>query len=365
MRIRYAFVFVLLSATLASLADTTWISTSSGTYSTAANWDNGVPSTGPQLAIFQDSAAIQHVLDLAGVSRNTVGIRFDLFSGGSGFTFNSSAASAFGFQVRATNISGTGATLLNNDDSAQTFNVPMAMFSPIAGTGAGAAQTWMAAAGNMIFSGIYNGGATSRATVTNNGGRLTIDGAFNTTIGSATGRGDIRGAGGLTKNGAGTLTLGGTLPNDYSGGTVINAGRIIANKPNALGTGPLVLNGGILETGGYSQMLGTLDLDSGAAIDFGAGDSDLVFADSDSQDWNGSLLTILNWTEGVDSIRVGTDGTGFDTQLPLFRFADFGNAPGQIDANGFITPAPVPEPSTVALAVVGGLAILVLLRRRA
>jgi len=82
------------------------------------------------------------------------------------------------------------------------------------------------------------------------------------------------------------------------------------------------------------------------------------------QDWNSSTLTILNWTEGVDSLRIGTDGTGFDTQLSLFRFADYGNAPGQIDANGFVTPVPVPEPSTLAFAILGGVALLVVLRRR-
>lgn len=349
-------------AATAVLADTTWISTSSSTFATAGNWNNGLPSTGPQLAIFQDSATIQHTVDLTGTSRNTVGMRFDPFSGGAGFVFMSSAAAAVPFQIRTTNISGTGATLLNNDDNVQTFNVPMSMFNASGVGGISASQTWVAASGDLLFSGIYAG---TRATVTNGGGRLTIDGAYNTTIGSTTGRGDIRGAGGLTKDGTGILTLGGTLANDYSGGTVINAGRIVANKVNALGTGGLTLNGGILDTGGYSQMLGTLNLDSSSLIDFGAGDSDLVFADSDAQDWNDSILTIVNFTEGVDSIRIGTDGVGFDTQLALFRFAEYGNAPGVIDANGFVTPAAIPEPSTLALGLLGGFALWFALRRRA
>jgi hypothetical protein len=110
-------------------------------------------------------------------------------------------------------------------------------------------------------------------------------------------------------------------------------------------------------------MLGTLDLDSGSTLDFGAGAAALEFADSDSQDWNGSFLTVLNWTPGVDSLRVGTDGVGFENQLPLIRFADFDNAPGQIDANGFISPAPVPEPTTWVLLGVGALAYVILRRR--
>src|SRR5688572_7887038 len=187
-------VSLWLSAVVASQADTTWISTSSGTFSTAANWNNGLPSTGPQLAIYQDSATIQHAIDLTGTARNTVGMRFDLFTGGAGFVFSSSAAAAVPFQIRTTNINGTGATLLNNDDSLQTFHVPMSMFSASGVGGIGASQTWVAASGDLLFSGIYTG---TRATITNGGGRLTIDGAFNTTIGSASGRGDIRGAGGL------------------------------------------------------------------------------------------------------------------------------------------------------------------------
>jgi autotransporter-associated beta strand protein len=363
MRIRYAFVFVFLNATLASYADTTWTAgANTALYSTPANWDNGLPSSNPpQLSIFNGNALLFPIraIDIAGTPRNSMGLRFDFTAADDGFTFSTvNAAANIGLQSRAGGVNG----IVNNDNSVQTFNVPFRMFTSAGASGAGAAQTINAAAGDIIFTGAYPGTSTN-ANINNNGGTLTIDGAFNTTIGT-TGRGDIANTGGLIKNGSGILTLGGTMANTYSGTTMINAGRVVANKANALGTGPLVLNGGILETGGYSQMLGTLDLDSGSTINLGSGDSDLVFADSDSQDWGGSFLTILNWTEGVDSIRVGTDGTGFDTQLSLFRFADFGNAPGQIDANGFITPAPVPEPSTVALAVAGGLAILILLRRR-
>src|SRR4051812_42250796 len=92
--------FSLFTVPLA-LADTTWISTSSGTFSTAANWNNGLPSTGPQLGIFADSATIQHTLDLAGTARVSIGLRFDSFVGGAGFVFNSSANPGPGFAFRA------------------------------------------------------------------------------------------------------------------------------------------------------------------------------------------------------------------------------------------------------------------------
>jgi hypothetical protein len=57
----------------------------------------------------------------------------------------------------------------------------------------------------------------------------------------------------------------------------------------------------------------------------------------------------------VDSIRFGAGASALTaTQLGRFRFVDFGNAAGQIDAFGFVTP--VPEPG--AFAVLAGLAAL-------
>jgi hypothetical protein len=107
--------------------------------------------------------------------------------------------------------------------------------------------------------------------------------------------------------------------------------------------------------------VGALDLDANSTINFGLGTSALSFADSDSRDWTGFTLTIQNWTPGADTLRIGTDGIGFDAQLAQMRFADFGNAPGQIDSNGFVSP--VPEPSS-AIAIFGGIALLSVVRRR-
>jgi autotransporter-associated beta strand protein len=340
-----------------AFGDTTWVSTGSAAWSTSANWNNGVPGT-TSGAVFQDGASIIHLLDLGATAQTSLGIVFNSVPGGSGFTLSSTLSPA-GINLRA---GGTAGGIINNDDSLQTFNVPLTMLTSSGLPGAAAAQTWNAASGSLLFSGIYSGSAT---TVNNNGGRLTVDGAFDTTIGSPTGRGDITGTGGLTKNGAGNLTLGGTVANGYTGGTIINAGTITAAKANAFGNGALTLSGSeiTLNTSGKNQTFGVLNLAGSATIDLGAGASALTFANSSGSAWTGGL-TILNWTQGSDSIRVGTASGGLTSaQLLAFNFPDVGGFVGAIqDANGFVIP--VPEPSTVSLSLLGGFGLSFLIYRR-
>jgi autotransporter-associated beta strand protein len=355
---------ILLSAiSSAAFADTTWISTSSTIFTTAGNWNNGLPSTGPQLGIFADGASIQHTIDIQGTTaRNTVGIQFNSFTGGTGFTLKSTTANSPGFQIRA-QTSGIG--IINNDDSTQTFDVAVKLFTNAGGSGGG--QIFNAAAGNIVFTG--NNAAqvgTSAYTIDNNGGTLTNTGSFNITIGNAGAtKGNIVGSGGLYKSGAGTLTLGGNLDNTYSGGTTIEQGKIVIAKNNAFGTGGLTLKGGTIEaTGSFVQTLGTLSLKGDATIDFGNGATTFNLADSSALDWSTFTLNIENWSEGVDSLRIGTDSNGLTSdQLAQIKFVDLGNAPAQIDANGFVTVAPIPEPSTIALGLLGGASLLVLRRR--
>jgi outer membrane autotransporter protein len=80
-------------------------------------------------------------------------------------------------------------------------------------------------ASNLAFT-----GAAPTVTVSNTAGAL-----FSGVVG---------GAGSLTKAGTGTLTLSGV--NNYSGGTTINAGRVVTQNTSALGSGAVVLNAGVL-----------------------------------------------------------------------------------------------------------------------
>jgi MYXO-CTERM domain-containing protein len=93
---------------------------------------------------------------------------------------------------------------------------------------------------------------------------LNVGGASNTVINGA-----ISGTGGLTKDGAGTLTLG--TANSFTGATAINAGTIIANATSVFNnTAALtVASGAALNLNNLSQTIGSLA--GGGAVNFGSG----------------------------------------------------------------------------------------------
>ncbi|MFF7772594.1 phosphatase PAP2 family protein [Streptomyces massasporeus] len=68
-------------------------------------------------------------------------------------------------------------------------------------------------------------------------------------------RNDIEGDGGLTKRGSGTLTLAGH--NRYRGGTVLEAGALVAASPNALGEGDVRVTGGTLRAAEVLRVRGS------------------------------------------------------------------------------------------------------------
>src|SRR5207247_1035475 len=81
---------------------------------------------------------------------------------------------------------------------------------------------------------------------------LLVTGIIDTNSNSVSIAGVAAGAGGLTKNGAGTLTLTGN--NTFTGSTTIAAGTLNANSSAALGDGSvtntLIFTGGTLQAGG-------------------------------------------------------------------------------------------------------------------
>ncbi len=101
-----------------------------------------------------------------------------------------------------------------------------------------------AAAGGLAFNGgtlqFLSGFTTSRAVTLNAGG-----GAFDTNGNSATLAGAIGGSGGLSKIGAGTLTL--TGASSYSGATAVNAGALVVN--GSIANSAVTVNAGAVLSG--------------------------------------------------------------------------------------------------------------------
>ncbi|WP_022979687.1 phosphatase PAP2 family protein [Ideonella sp. B508-1] len=83
---------------------------------------------------------------------------------------------------------------------------------------------------------------------------------------------DISGAGMLTKDGSGSLSL--TGANSYSGGTVLKAGTLVAGSASALGSGDVYASGGTLVTSPTSQLAlgGKLTLLAGSTLQLTLGD---------------------------------------------------------------------------------------------
>jgi autotransporter-associated beta strand protein len=78
-------------------------------------------------------------------------------------------------------------------------------------------------------------------------------------------RNDIEGDGGLTKRGTGTLTL--TGHNRYHGGTVVEAGTLVAASPQALGRGDVRVTGGALRVDKVLRVRGSYVQEGESALE--------------------------------------------------------------------------------------------------
>jgi hypothetical protein len=109
-----------------------------------------------------------------------------------------------------------------------------------------------------------------------------------------------------------------------------------------------VLSGGELESA-FSQSLGTLNLTGISTLDLSTGGS-FVFADSSALDssWTGTLSIIGTFTDGL-SVRFGTSSAGL-TAGQLGQITING-LEADIDLNGYLVVAAIPEPSTYAVLV--------------
>ena len=197
-----------------------------------------------------------------------------------------------------------------------------------------------------------------------NGYRFTMEtGGGNQTVFS----GVISGAGSFVWNGGGNgrwqttpSFFKGDKPNTFSGTLTILRGTLAFAKPAGVAAHAgdrLVLGGGTNQaivrldashqindacdlvitgkhegriwTQGFSETVGTLDLQSFGYIDLGDGNSVLTFADSSGAKWDLSkTLTVQNWTEDQDRILFGAGEPGLtEDQLSRLGFENPSESP--------------------------------------
>ncbi len=187
----------------------------------------------------------------------------------------------------------------------------------------------------------------------------------------------------LSANGAGNKTIlsganpfTGTVIVTGSGGTYggNNVARLTLGAANTLAaSSQVVMAGGVLDPDGFHHAMSstTLGLSASSTLDFTSGTGELDFANSSGVSWTAAttlnLLTTGLWKDSGDALRLGTDATGLSaSQLAQIEFngTDLGQA--ALNPQGYVYDvAQVPEPSTLALGLLGGLGLLRLIRRRA
>ena len=284
------------------------------------------------------------------------------YSGGTALTSSSTLVyfsnnNSFGTgTIAASYSSGSYAPLLSTGGSTIT------LANNIQNTGTGGGINFANGASTpVVLTGTVSLGTTTFS-IRNNGNStapLTINGV----IGGSTG-------GNLVLSGAngGTIHLGAV--NAYTGTTTIGVSgdakvTLELDAANAISSSSqIILAGGTLSPGGFNHtMAGTLDLTASSTIDYTLGGS-LSFADSSGVAWgSGDVLDLANWTAGDDLYFGGTGLTA--AQLDEIEFDGNSSTLGsaQLD-NGYIVEA-TPEPSTIALGLIGGLGVFLMRRKKA
>jgi fibronectin-binding autotransporter adhesin len=216
-------------------------------WGTVANWSSSVPGAADTGQFTSPSYSFQPAL----AAPFTVG---GIWDNGNGAVMISGSA----ISINGTNINGNAATGIEMDSGAGS----LAISNPV---NLGGAQTWLNNSGNLL--------AVS-GNIANGGFLLTVAGSSNAFI-----SGMLSGAGGLTMNGSGNVTLGNTAANTFSGATTINSGTLtVQGGPNGNPGGSLencaaitVNNGATLIANSSNSIWGTTPTAASGKLQINAG----------------------------------------------------------------------------------------------
>ncbi len=173
------------------------------------------------------------------------------------------------------------------------------------------------------------GGANTARIATQSGRTFTVNQTADGTY-----AGTITGAGNFTLGSLSTHTLTLAGANTYTGPTTINAGTLRLGADNTLGTtNNVVLAGGALDMGGYSNSPGTLAVTGEGTLVLGAGS--ISFRDSSGVAWTGKLT--VAGALGEQTVRFGASNTAL-TMAQLDRI-NLGGHFVYLDSAGYLRSA--------------------------
>jgi autotransporter-associated beta strand protein len=360
-----AVVAAVLSAFAVQAATFTWKpapAQHAGLWDRSQNWDSPAGESIPQ-----DSLTHVAVFDAEG--SQSVNVNTDAAAASSiTFTVN---AQAYTFGGANTLNIGSGG-VVNNSANIQTITSAIQL---------DASQTWNSGAGLTLIGNTLDLGAHT----------LTVGGTGNAQIWHT-----ITGAGGLSKSGAGILSLAGPTPNTFSGALTINEGTLVAGKSGAIPNVPITVHAGArlemgneaasgrvssfapialidatLATSGYTENFGALTANvlpgDVSSLDLtGTTFGDVAFASLTIA--GGSTLNILGWTgtpgqpgDANVTSRIFVNTTVGSEHLERINFIGSGVDGAMQLGSGELTP--VPEPHEYALLFAFGLLGFALLRR--
>ena len=266
---------ILACLDIATAQTKTWDrGASTDAWQTANNWNsNGVPSSTNDILLDNSSVGtLASQMTTSGLTMTVQKITFD--------TSNTVTLGNTGTGSGATSsitLSGSGGTLISLTNAATgTFSIIPQI------------------SGNRTLTLTLSGSGDFN--VTNAAGTLSISAA----IGQS-------GTQGITKTGAGTLTLGGA--NTFTGVTSITAGKLLYGASNVISTGGVTVNGAtaILDlANNQSDTVGTVTLDGGGSIN-GTGTSALTVNSTDTFEVKGGSASVI--LAGTAALNKTTSGT--------------------------------------------------------